>query len=122
MNQKLITWDTFNNRILKSISVPGYYDRPISPGGRYVATGGGAGEEKSIYIYNAFDGKLLRKIGKNSAEYSLSVTRDGRALVGGESGVVKMWNIRSGELVEALGEAKTSPLIQLPPPIMKNIS
>ena len=81
------------------------------PDGRRVVTGSRNG---AVMIWNAGNGQAEGKLPLNDV-FSLAVTRDGKIVCSSKEGNVKVWDIRSNEIVKKWAHPDSHPRISLSP-------
>jgi WD40 repeat protein len=94
-------WDVATGAVKRDFSDEKIHGRPtvLSPDGSVVATGG-----KSVKLYDAHTGKLLRELyGYLKRTQSITFSADGKVLVaGGSYGTTNLWDVSTGRHLATL--------------------
>jgi len=118
LEKSVIIWSVEERRIIQSFEEPNWPDDiAFSPDGRYIAWGSPSdGEPAVIKIWDRRRNQLFRKIPAKeyllpeSTEpkviyFTIAFSHDGKRIAaGGDSQVVKVWEVETGELIHELKE------------------
>jgi WD40 repeat protein len=93
-------WETATGKALTSLAGLGDYIYALaaSPDGRQLAVGTGT-NKKTIWLFDAATGKLIRNIAARDGVTSLAFSGDGKTLASGHSKHVRLWDVSTGRLL-----------------------